>query len=65
MLRIQIVNTSNLAPASDYRYAVDTNGEIIALGTIEGHRCEGGWAALVKRIAEQHIKENYDAVFRG
>ena len=61
MLRIQILNTSNLAPVSDYQYSVDVNGEVIALGTIEGHRRDDGWAVLVKRIAEQHIKENDDA----
>lgn len=55
MLTIQIWNVSDLAPVSDYHYAVYVNREQIATGSINGHTRDDGWAILVKKIADAHI----------
>ena len=55
MLTIQVWNVSDLAPVSDYKYAVYVNREQIATGLLKDHTREDGWAVLVKKIAEGHI----------
>lgn len=55
MLTIQIWNVSDLAPVSDYEYAVYINRDEITSGTIIGHTRDDGWAVLAKKIAEAHI----------
>ena len=55
MLTLQIWNVSDLAPVSDYHYAVYINREQIATGSVNGHTRDDGWAILVKKLAEAHI----------
>ena len=59
MLTLTICNVSGLAPVSDYVYAVYVGREQIASGTINGHTRDDGWAKLVKRVAEEHIKAGF------
>jgi len=56
MLTVQVWNTSDLAPTSDYSYAVYINRDCIATGSVKGHERAKGWPALVKQIAEEHVK---------
>jgi len=56
MLTLQVWNVSDLAPVSDYHYAVYIGRERIATGSVNGHRRDDGWPALVKQIAEAHTK---------
>jgi hypothetical protein len=55
MLTVQIWNVSDLAPVSDYHYAVYINREQIATGSVLGHTREDGWAVLLKKLADEHI----------
>lgn len=58
MLTLYIQNVKTTADdIADYRYVVMVNAEKIAEGKIRGHRRADGWGVLVKRIAEQGIKD--------
>ena len=56
MLSIYIRNISQLKPISNYDYVVMINATLIASGKVKKHKRADGWAALVKRIAEQHAE---------
>lgn len=57
-LILTLVNVSNLADVSDYRYAVlvgdgtPERSTPLAHGTIVGHRRAEGWQVLVRKLLE-------------
>lgn len=58
MLTLYIRNVKTVKGIADYEYIVMVNAEQIAEGIIKKHKRADGWGPLVKRIAEQHIKED-------
>lgn len=54
MLTLQIWNVSDLAPVSDYKYALYINRDQIAGGEVKAHKRSDGWPTLVMRIASAH-----------
>ncbi len=61
-LIITLVNVSQLAPFSDYRYEVivgdgsEEGSKTITYGTIVGHQRDAGWQALVQRLLDNETK---------
>lgn len=43
--------------SANYNYEVRINTKTIVKGRVEGHNRADGWAALVKKLAEEHDKE--------
>lgn len=58
MLIIEIINTSGLAPISDYDYKVKLNYTEITSGSVSGHTRKDGWIPLVEMILKQEIENN-------
>jgi len=56
MITIQLTNISDLEPISDYHYNVFINKGLIASGVVLGHHRSDGWPALVKMLADAHLK---------
>lgn len=58
-LIVAFVNTSDLAPISDYRYEVLVGdgtyerSQILARGDIKQHCRADGWRALVQRVLDE------------
>ena len=57
MLVIEIVNTSGLAPISNYDYRVKLNQREITSGYVKGHTRKDGWIPLVEMILKQEIED--------
>jgi hypothetical protein len=55
VLTVQIWNISDLAPVSDYKYAVYINRDMITSGTVTKHTRADGWAMLVAKLAREHL----------
>lgn len=56
-LIVVLRNISELAPVSDYRYEVlvgdgSPRSNVIARGTVCGHKREDGWKALVQQLLD-------------
>lgn len=61
-LIIALVNTSNLAPVSNYNYEVlvgdgtASRSKVIARGSVEGHIREEGWQKLVQKMLDKEAQ---------
>lgn len=62
-LIIVLTNVSNLAPVSDYKYAVLVGdgtiekSQTLAAGMVRGHARHDGWQTLVRRLLEESTEE--------
>ena len=60
MLDLYIQNITGSHDVADYKYVVMVDATMVAEGGIIGHKRSDGWAALVKRIAENHMEDDND-----
>lgn len=58
-LIVVLVNISDLAPVSDYRYEVmigdgtPSRSKTIANGIVKGHKRDDGWEPLVQKLLDE------------